>query len=107
MTVRARGRNERGNALDQLQWREVQFFACFTFCTALVSLAAAWLAVLLGAAVDQLAARLAQPLHRKRRACAVPQQPLQARAVVRCYANAGVYRETAVAVGQHLCDRGL
>ena len=29
-------------------------------------------------------------------------QPLQARAVVRCYANAGVYRETAVAVGQHL-----
>ena len=29
-------------------------------------------------------------------------QPLQARAVVRCYANAGVYRETAVLVAQHL-----
>ena len=58
--------------------------------------------MLLGAAVDQLAARFAQPLHRKRRARAVPKQPLQARAVVRCNANAGVYRETAVLVAQHL-----
>ena len=102
VAVRARGRHQLGDTVDQLQWREVQFFACFTFCTALVSLAAAGLAVLLGAAVDQLAARFAQPLHRKRRARAVPQQPLQARAVVRCYANAGVHRETAVLVGQHL-----
>ena len=30
MTVRARGLNERGNALNQLQWCEVQFFACCT-----------------------------------------------------------------------------
>ena len=40
VSVRARGRNERGNALDQLQWREVQLFACFAFSTALISLAA-------------------------------------------------------------------
>ena len=103
VTVRARGRNERGNALDQLQWREVQFFACFAFCTALISQLTAWLAVLLDAAVDQLAARLAQPLQRKRGPCAVPQQPLQAREVVRCSANAGVYRETAFAPALLAC----
>jgi hypothetical protein len=45
---------------------------------------------------------LAQPLQRKRRARAVPQQALQARAVVRCNANAGVYRKPAVSVPQHL-----
>ena len=31
-------------------------------------------------------------------------QPLQARAVLSCHANAGIYRETAVVVAQHLFD---
>ena len=30
MTVRARGRHQLGDTVDQLQWREVQFFACCT-----------------------------------------------------------------------------
>ena len=96
VAVGARWWHQCRNAINQLQWREGD----------LVHLGAALVgtrfAVLFGAAVDQLAARFAQPLHRKRRARAVPQQALQARAVVRRYANAGVHREAAVAVGQHL-----
>ncbi len=60
------------------------------------------LAVLLGAAVDQLTARLAQPLTRKRWTRAVAQQTLQASAVLRSNTHAGVYRETAVLVAQNL-----
>lgn len=46
------------------------------------------------------------PLQRHRPARAVAQQPLQARAVVRCNAHAGVHREAAVLVAQHLLDLG-
>ena len=58
--------------------------------------------MLFGTAAHQYTARFAQPVQRKRWACALAQQALQAGAVMRCYANAGVYRKTAVTVSQHL-----
>ena len=51
------------NAINQLQRREGDLLG---LCTALVVGVAAGLAVLLGAAVDPLTTRLAQPLTRKR-----------------------------------------
>ena len=105
--MRSRWWHQCGNAGYEFERREVQLIRlcpvlCTSVCVALVSPLAARLAVQFGAAIDQLAARFAQPLTRKRRARAVAQQPLQARAVLRGYAHAGVYRETAVAVCQHL-----
>jgi hypothetical protein len=59
--VQARRGNQRRNAVDQLQWTEGQLIC---FGTAFVT---AGLAALFGAAVDQLATRLAQPIHGKLR----------------------------------------
>jgi hypothetical protein len=58
--------------------------------------------VLFGAVVDKLATGLAQPLHGKRWAGAVAQQLLQGGAIMRMDADAGVHREAAVCVRQHL-----
>jgi len=76
-----------GDTVDQFQRREGDLIG---LCTALVVGVAARLAVLLGAALDPLTARLAQPFTRKRWTRAVAQQTLQARAVLRCNAHAGV-----------------
>ena len=62
MVVRMRWRHQRGKARDQLQPSEVQFIGL-----------SAWL----GAAVDELAVRLVQPIQRKRWARTVVQQALQ------------------------------
>ena len=96
VAVRARWWHQGRNAINQLQWREGNLIHLGA------ELVMTRLAVLFGAEVDQLAARFAQPLHRKRGARAVPQQALQARTVVRRYAHARVYREAAVPVRQHL-----
>jgi len=87
------------NVRDQLQWRACDFI---DLCAPLVLGFADRLAMLFGTAAHQYAARFAQPIQRKRWPCAVAQQTLQAGAVMRCCANAGVYRKTAVAVSQHL-----
>ena len=58
--------------------------------------------MLFGTAAHQHTARFAQPVQRKRWPRTVAQQTLKAGAVMRCYANAGFYRKTAVAVSQHL-----
>ena len=63
--------------------------------------------MLFGAAVHQLSARFAQPLHGKRWTCAVAQQPLQCGPVVCLNAHTGIYREAAVLVGQHVFGLGL
>ena len=86
--MRARWWHQGRNAINQLQRREGDLIG---LCTALVVGVAAGLAVLLGAALDPLTARLAQPLTRKRWKRAVAQQTLQARAVLRSNAHAGVY----------------
>ena len=99
VTVRSRWWHQLGNAINQLQRRECELI---DLGTAFVVEVAAGIAVLLGAAVNQLAARFAQPLHGKRRSGAVAQQTLQPGAVVRCNAYAGVHREAAVHVAQHL-----
>lgn len=99
VAVRARRGHQLGDTFNQLQRGEGDLIGLYA---ALVVRQAAGLAVLLGAAVDQLAARFAQPLHGKRRAGAVAQQPLQPGAVVRRYAHAGVHRKPAVLVAQHL-----
>ena len=73
------------------------------FALALVAPVTARLAVLLGAAVNELAARFAQPIQRRTGAVRnVAQQALQARSVLCCYAHAGVYRKPTVFVPQHL-----
>ena len=58
--------------------------------------------MLLGAAVHQVLTCFAQPLHGKRRPGAVAQQSLQTCAVMRFDAHAGVHREAAMFVAQHL-----
>ena len=77
--VCARG-HQLGDTVDQLQRREGDLFG---LCTALIVGEAAGLAVLLGAAVDQLTARLAKPLTRERWTRTVAQQTLQASTVLR------------------------
>ena len=77
VAVRARWRHQRGKARDEFEWREVQLVgACPVLCpslgVALVWPLAAGLAVLFGAAVDQLTARFAQPLRLRKLACAWP-----------------------------------
>ena len=62
--VWVRWRHQRGNAINQLQWREGDLIG---LCPALVVGEAAGLAVLFGAAVGQLAAPFVQQLTRKRR----------------------------------------
>ena len=93
MPVCARWGHQLGDTVDQLQRREGDLIG---LCSALVVGVAGGLAVLLGAAVDQLTARLAQPLTRKRWTRAAAQQTLQASAVLRSNTHAGVYRETTV-----------
>ena len=105
--MHTRWRHQRGKAGYEFERREVQLVGlypvlCTSLCVALVAPVAARLAVLLGAAVNQLTARFAQPIQRKRWPCAVTQQALQARAVLRRNAHAGVHRKPAVPVGQHL-----
>ena len=107
MAVHTRWRHQRGKAGYEFGRREVQLVGlcpvlCTSLCVALVVPLAAKLDVLLGAAVDQLAARFAQPRTSKRWPCAVTQQALQARAVLRRYAHAGVHRKPAVHVAMHL-----
>ena len=75
---------------------------CTSVCVALVAPVTAWLAALLGAAVNELTARFAQPIQRKRGPCAVAQQPLQRSAVVRLNAHTGIDRKPTVFVPQHL-----
>ena len=87
------------NALDQLQWRECDFI---DLCAPFVVGFADRLAMLFDTALHQHTARFAQPVQRKRWPCAVAHQTLQAGAVMRCYANAGVCRKTALAVSPHL-----
>ena len=58
--------------------------------------------MLFGAAVDQIVTLFAKALHGKGWAGAVPQQPLQASAVVCLDAHTGIHREAAVLVGQHV-----
>ena len=99
VAMRARGWHQGCNARDQLQWRACDFI---DLCAPLVVGFADRLAMLFGTAAHQYTARFAQPVQRKRWPCAVAQQTLQAGAVMRCYANAGVYRKTAVALSQHL-----
>jgi hypothetical protein len=99
VAVGARRWHQGCNAINQLQRRERDLV---DLCAALVVGFAARLAVLFGAAVDQFSARLAQPRQSKRGPRAVPQQALQARAVVRRYAHAGVHRKAPVPVSQHL-----
>lgn len=97
MAVRARRRHLARNAIDQFQSREVQLVGlCPVFCPALAWLSTGALAVLLGAAANQLASHFAQPLQRKRWPGEGTQQALQARAVLCGDANAGVDREAAV-----------
>ena len=72
----------------------------------MVAPVAARLAVLLGAAVDELTARLAQPIQRKRWPRAVAQQALQSCSVLCGDAHVGVYRKPAVLVPQHLLGLG-
>jgi len=67
---------QRGNALDQLKWGECELVHLGT------ALVTGGLAVLFGAAVHQIFALFAQPIHRKRWASTVAQQPLQCGAVV-------------------------
>jgi hypothetical protein len=82
--------------------REVQFIACFAFCTRLASLAMTGLTVLFGAAVEPLIASLAQSLLRKRGPCAMWRKPLQARSVLFSYAQICDYRKGAVALSHRL-----
>ena len=107
VAVRTRWRHQRGKAGYEFERREVQLVGlcpvlCTSLCVALVAPVTAWLAVLLGAAVDQLTAHLAQPIQRKRGPCAVTQQTLQPGSVLCGNAHAGVHREAAVFVAQHL-----
>ena len=105
MPVGARRWHQGGNAVDQLQWCEGELVcpdSSVIDATLVSALITARLAVLLGAAVHQVLTYFAQALHRKRRTRAVAQQPLQASAVVRFDAHAGVHREAAVPVGQHV-----
>ena len=83
----ARWGHQLGDTVDQPQRREGDLIG---LCTALVVGLAAGLAVLLGAALDRLTARLAQPLTRKRWTRAVAHQTLQASAVLGSNAHAGV-----------------
>lgn len=69
------------------------------FCPAYIF--AAGFAVLLAAAIDQLAAGLAQPVHRKGRAGTIAQEPLKACTVVGFNPHPGIHRETAVLVPQY------
>jgi hypothetical protein len=87
MPVRAWRRYQGGYAVNQLQWREGDL-VCLG--AALVSAPIpARLAVLLGAAVDQVLTCFAQTFHGMRRPGAAAQQPLQASAVMRLDANTG------------------
>ena len=86
VTVRTRWRHQRGKAGDEFERREVQLVGLCpvlhtSLCVAMVALAAARLALLLGAAVDELTARLAQPIQRKRWPRTAAQQALQAGSV--------------------------
>jgi hypothetical protein len=98
MPVHARWGHQLGNTVDHLQRREGDLIG---LCTPLV-VGAEGLAVLLGAALDPLTASLAQQPTRKRWTRAGAQQTLQASAVLRSNAHAGVYRETAVLVKKYL-----
>jgi hypothetical protein len=100
VAVHTRWWHQRGKAGYEFERRKVQLVGlctvlCTSLCAALLPPAATRFAVLFGAAVDQLTARFAQPFKRKRWARAVPQQSLQARAVLRCNAHAGVHRKPA------------
>jgi hypothetical protein len=87
VAMRARGWHQGCNALDQLQWRECDFI---DLCAPLVVRFADRLVMLFGTAVHQPNVRFAQPIQRKRWPCTLAQQALQADAVMRCYAHAGV-----------------
>jgi hypothetical protein len=105
--MRSRWWHQCGNAGYEFERREVQLIClcpvlCTSVCVALVAPVTAWLAALLGAAVNELTARFAQPRTSKRGPCAVPQQPLQRSAVVRLNAHTGIDRKPTVFVPQHL-----
>ena len=89
-----------GNAVDEFQRCEVQL-VCLGTASVSVEVAAGF-AVLLAAAVDQLAAGLAQALHGKGWTGAIAQQTLQRSAVVGFDADTGIDREAAVFVALHV-----
>jgi hypothetical protein len=89
------------DAMNQLQWREHQFI----YFTA--PLVIRRLTVLFGAAVHQVGAVFAQPIHGQWWPGAVAQKSLQCGTVVFLNAHTGIKRKTAVLVSQHLFGVGL